>query len=479
MYRWYQICICLQAVKTTLTTYLYNEAYLMENQPTVSVIGAGYVGLTTATLLAEAGFSVHLIELNQDRLRVIKSGKSFFFEDGLDPLIKHALGSGNLIPTDSYQEAIPSSDIVFSCVGTPDNPDGSSNLSYVFSATKEAAKYLKDGAIYVQKSTVPVGTGAKIEELFQEKVSHSTYYVSNPEFLREGTAIADTLGFDRIVAGGSNKEAVKKVLDIYKTIETNRDDIAKRANVTFTAHQGSYIQTNLSSAELIKVTANAFLALKISFANSIAKLADHTGADISEVMDAVGADRRIGRAFLNAGRGYGGGCFPKDVSGLISSATEHGVDLPIMVAATEVNESMPGYIANKALDLLGSFEGKKIAVLGLAFKAGTSDARRSPGVKLANILSHDGAEVCVYDPAANGEAKEDLRKSITICSSIDDCTNGTDAVFITTDWSELKNLGLRKLKDKMSGNLFIDAMNCYNPTDVTKHGFTYVGVGRK
>lgn len=450
----------------------------MSKLPNIAVIGAGYVGLTTATLLAEAGYTVHLLEINPKRLETIKSGKSFFYEEGLDNLISHAIESGKLIPTDSYDEAIPDSDIVFSCVGTPDNPDGSSNLSYVFAAAESSAKLLKDCAVYVQKSTVPVGTGGKIEQLFKKEAKNKVYYVSNPEFLREGTAITDTLGFDRIVAGGSDAMAVDRVMNLYRTIEGNREQIAKRAGISFTPQQGDYIATNRNSAELIKVTANAFLALKISFANSIAKLADNTGADISEVMDAVGADRRIGRAFLNAGRGYGGGCFPKDVSGLISSATEHGVDLPIMTAVTEVNESMPGYIANKALEKLGTLEGKKIAVLGLAFKAGTSDARRSPGVKLANILSHDGAEVCVYDPQANEEAREDLRKDIKICEDLNAAIDSVDAAFVTTDWPELKNLNLKELKDQMQGNLFIDAMNCYDPQAIKQHGFTYVGVGR-
>lgn len=450
----------------------------MKNLPTISVIGAGYVGLTTATLFAEAGCTVHLLEINKSRLETIKSGKSFFFEEGIDPLIKHAIDGKKLLPTDSYEHAIPESDIVFSCVGTPDNPDGSSNLSYVFSAAEQAAKHMKEGATYAQKSTVPVGTGEKIEALFK-KLGKKAAYVSNPEFLREGTAISDTLGFDRIVAGGSDEKAVKAVLDLYKLLEENREEIAKRAGITLHNQAGQYISTNRNSAELIKVTANAFLALKISFANSIAKLADQADANVVEVMDAVGADRRIGKAFLKAGRGYGGGCFPKDVSGLISSATEHGVDLQIMTAASEVNESMPGYIANKALEQLGTFEGKKIAVLGLAFKAGTSDARRSPGVKLANILSHDGADVCVYDPAALEEAREDLRKSISICRSLTEATKGADAVFIATDWQELKEIDLKTLKSHMRGKLFVDAMNCFDSHLVKQASLAYLGVGKK
>lgn len=444
---------------------------------TITVLGAGYVGLTTAAILANSGYKVYLIEPNPKRLEIIKTGRSFFFEQGIDPLIEKAVGESSLIPTDSYERAIPRSQFVFSCVGTPDNPDGSSNLSYVFSAAETAAQLMKPGTIYIQKSTVPVGTGQKVSELISQRQKDFSY-VSNPEFLREGTALSDSLYFDRIVVGGNNHAANQKVLDIYVSIETGRDKIAKLANTPVKETSGEYIETNLNGAELVKVTANAFLALKISFANSIAKLADQAGADVIEIMDAVGADRRIGRAFLGAGRGYGGGCFPKDVSGLISSAEEHGVDMPIMAAATDVNESMAGYIANKTKDLLGTLEGKQIAVLGLAFKAGTSDSRRSPGVKLANILDKNGAKVLAYDPEANGEAKEDLRSGVKVVKSIKEATKSTDAVFIATKWPEFLSYDLSVLADDMKGNLFVDAENAYTIEDVEKAGLQYTGIGR-
>lgn len=450
-----------------------------KKQPIISVIGAGYVGLTTATLLAEAGYTTFVLDINKERLAAIKSGRSFFYEEGIDPLIKHAVDSKKLLPTDSYEESIPSSDVVFSCVGTPDNPDGSSNLNYVFGAAEESAKYLKNGTVYIQKSTVPVGTGEKVEELFAKK-KKKVSYVSNPEFLREGTAISDTLWFDRIVVGGNDKKAVEKVMELYRTIEKNRPTIARRAGVKApTTEKGQYISTNRNSAELIKVTANAFLALKISFANSIAKMSDQTGADVNEVMDAVGADRRIGRAFLNAGRGYGGGCFPKDVSGLISSATEHGVEMPIMVSATDVNDGMPGYIANKAMQELGTLKDKKVAVLGLAFKAGTSDARKSPGIKLANILAKNKSKVFAYDPKANSEAKkEDLDSSVEVCQSIEEVLSGVDAVFLATDWPQFKEISPATYKKLMDGKLVVDAMNTLDKSSLIKAGLVYLGVGR-
>lgn len=443
----------------------------------IVVIGSGYVGTTTAAILANCNYSVTALDIDQHKVDLINQGKAPFFEEGLDSLIKHAVDNGHLSASSSYK-SVANADIVFSCVGTPDNPDGSSNLAYVFAAAEEAAKYMKPKVLYIQKSTVPVGTGERIEKLFVS-LSKQVRYVSNPEFLREGTAIADTLWFDRIVAGSSNKDWADEVLDIYRSVELCRNEVAKIASIKFTdGGKESYIATNRNSAELIKVTANAFLALKISFANSIAKLADRTGADINEVMDAVGADRRIGRAFLNAGRGYGGGCFPKDVTGLISSATEHGVELSIMTAASDLNESMPGYIANKVVESIGSLKDKRIAILGLAFKENTSDSRKSPGVKLANILSHDEARVSVYDPQANGEAREDLRKSVTICSSASKAIKNADVVCVATGWSEFINLDLKQLRSLMSGKLFVDAVNGFDSSKVKKEGLEYIGVGR-
>jgi UDPglucose 6-dehydrogenase len=449
------------------------------NKAVVSVIGTGYVGLTTAVLLAEAGHKTYAIEINPERLASIKSGKSFFYEEGLDPLIKHSLKTGLLIPTDSQKDGVPNSDFVFSCVGTPDNPDGSSNLNYVFSAAEEAAKLMRTGAIYIQKSTVPVGTGAKVEEIF-DKADKPIKYVSNPEFLREGTAIVDSLWPDRIVVGSGDPGAAKSVIELYKDIEARREEIAKRAGVKNgkTPSIEEFV-TGRNSAELIKVTANAFLALKISFANSIAKLADQAGADVVEVMDAVGADRRIGRAFLNAGRGYGGGCFPKDVSGLIRSAEDYGVNMEIMNAATEVNESMPHYINTKIMRTLkGSVKGSRIGLLGLAFKAGTSDTRRSPAVAIANSLAEQGAKVAVYDPEATEEARPELNKKIEVVNNLMAAIDKAEALIIATDWPQFKDLDFKQLKSSLSGSIVVDCMNFLNKNDVEDAGLTYIGVGR-
>ena len=452
-------------------------AVLMENEvKKIAVIGSGYVGTTTAAFLANSGYEVVALDIDSKKVDTLNSGKSPFYEIGLDELISSGVSKKTLLATASYEEAITDADIVISCVGTPDNPDGSSNLEYVFSSAKTAAPFLKNGAVYVQKSTVPVGTGKKVIKLLPTHVN----YVSNPEFLREGTAVYDTLLFDRIVVGGENEDALKKVRCLYKAIQNSAAEISKIsggiAGDDIKDHSGKYISTTLESAELIKVTANAFLALKISFANSIAKLADETGADVNGVMDGIGADKRIGRAFLNVGRGYGGGCFPKDVSGLISSSLEYGVDMPIMTAATDVNESMAGYIVEKVKKQLGSLSGKRVAVLGLAFKSGTSDARKSPAVKIANFLKSEGAIVSAYDPEANYEAREDLNKEVQVYDSAESAIEDAEIVFVATDWPEFENLSW--LKKSKNLETVVDCMNCLNKDIIEEQNITYIGVGR-
>ncbi len=452
----------------------------MSKNITVTIIGCGYVGLTTAAILANCGMTVYALEVNPERLASIKSGRSFFYEEGIDRLIAAAIIQGTLIATDDYAEAIPDSSIVFSCVGTPDNADGSANLNYVFDAAKQALGFMAPGTVYVQKSTVPVGTGRQVEAVLAAP-DKGISYVSNPEFLRESTAIRDTLWFDRVVVGSDDQTAARSVIKLYKSIETCRGSLAKIAGLTAPDRlpAAQYISTQLSSAELIKVSANAFLALKISFANSIAKLSDQAGADIVEVMDAVGADRRIGRAFLDAGRGYGGGCFPKDVSSLIRSAKDHGVDMEIMRAAARVNQSMPDYIIARAEAAMKStFNGLRVAVLGVAFKAGTSDTRRSPGVAIANTLASRGAHVRVYDPAALHEAAAMLDARVTACSDVRMTIKETDAVFIATDWPEIQKLGISRMATRSGGALIVDCMNCMDIKDMP-HDIAYIGVGRE
>jgi UDPglucose 6-dehydrogenase len=453
------------------------------NDTTITVLGAGYVGLSTAAIFANAGKQVFLVEPNKARLDTIKSGKSWFYEAGLDNLISTALEQGTLILTEDYAESVANSSIVFSCVGTPDNVGGSSNLTYVFKAAEEALKHLKNGSIFVQKSTVPVGTGAKIKQSFLEK---NISYVSNPEFLREGTALNDTLFFDRVVIGGDNPTALDRVKNIYQSLDKYKLAIINLSQVESpknTQDIGQYITTDLNSAELIKVTSNAFLALKISFANSIAILADKSGGNITDIMTAVGADKRIGKQFLHAGRGYGGGCFPKDVAGLISSSKEYGVDLSIMRSAQEVNEGMAGYIVDKFKESMhGDSSEQVITVLGTAFKSGTSDIRRSPGIKIVSLLLDLGYKVKIYDPQAFQETLDYYKEkeiSPSIYTSLREAVIDADAVIIATEWKEFSEYNLSTYKILMSGNTIVDAVNILDPQKVTSSGLRYIGVGRR
>lgn len=440
----------------------------------IVIIGSGYVGTTAAALFSVSGHNVTAIDLDANKVDTINSGKAPFYEKGLDEIIAAGIERGTLVATSEYGKAVEEADFIFSCVGTPDNPDGSSNLSYIFGAATEVAKHIKPGAIFVQKSTVPVGTGREVTKLLPE----GNAYVSNPEFLRESTAVYDTLMFDRIVAGGENEEANQAVLDLHKTVEQHFDDISSISGVAFTSgHTGSYITTQLESAELIKVTANAFLALKISFANSIAQLSDATGANVQEVMSVVGEDQRIGKAFFGAGPGYGGGCFPKDVSGLISSAKGFNVGMPIMEAASQVNEEMPVFIIDKLTDQHGSLDGVNVAVLGLAFKAGTSDTRRSPAIRLANLLIEKGAIVTAYDPQANHEAKASLNPAITVVESQSEVLTDASVAIIATNWPEFKAVsewvpGVKSLET------LVDAVNCVDLTEASQLSIRYIGVGR-
>ncbi len=446
----------------------------------ITILGTGYVGLTTAALTAAVGIKTYVVDPNDKRLAAVRKGRSFFYEVGLDPLVADGVKKGLIVPTSSYAKSIPGSDIVISAVGTPDNPDGSSNLSYIFAAATEAAQHLKPGTVYVQKSTVPVGTGSNIKAIFKRAKVRSSY-VSNPEFLREGTALADSLWFDRVVVGGEDRKALKRVMAVYKTIESQRDGIANLAGLTPPVkHLASrYMTTKLESAELIKVTSNAFLTLKISFANSIALLSDKVDADILEVMDGVGADSRIGRAFLNAGRGYGGGCFPKDVSGLIAAGLDNGVSLEVMRASQAVNESMPGYIIEKLQTTFdGSLRGCSVAVLGLSFKPGTSDSRRSPGVAMANILVKAGAQVRAFDPKAHEEAAESLNKAVKLATGMEAALKGADAVVVAIEWPEFLAYAPAAYAKQLGGNVFVDAMNAFDMDAITAAGLHYIGVGR-
>lgn len=463
---------------------VFNKLNIM-NKEIITIIGSGYVGTTFGALLAAAGIKTYLVDLDEKKIETLKSGKSYFFEPYLDEFIKKGMDSGLLYPTMSYEEAFKDSTIAFSCVGTPDLPDGNVNLAYIYAAAEEATRNAKNDIIYVQKSTVPVGTGRSVLEKMKEIRSDiDITYISNPEFLREGSAMFDTMYPDRVVVGGDDKSSVERIIKIYehvlefsKTFNSLEDKYGSAFSTT-SITETKYFETTIPSAELIKVSANAFLALKISFANSIATLSDKSGANVAEVMDGIGADKRIGRSFLYPGLGYGGGCFPKDVAGLQKSFENAGLTNPILDAAVEVNSNMPAYVLNKVKQELGELSDKNILLLGLAFKSGTSDCRKSPAIKLANLLVENGANISAFDPQVDREElkHEKLSESVNILAEVDEIPS-VDIVIIATEWPEFKSLNWKNFKDNVSSGVIIDARNILNKKEIEKLGYKYLGVG--
>jgi UDPglucose 6-dehydrogenase len=460
----------------------------MVRKKKIAIIGNGYVGLSFAAILSNVGYKVYALDIDEEKIKKIKGGNAHFAEKGLDDLIKKGLEKALLIPTTSYEDYLPLADIVFSCVGTPDREDGSCNLDYVFDVGSIVANLCKDGVIFVQKSTVPVGTGRKLMESISKENPKLKYsYVSNPEFLAEGSAVYDTFMMDRVVLGSDDSKAIDSVMGLYKSIYEGSksfdiEGVSEFAHVYRAVqnnnHHFNVVKTTLESAELIKVTSNALLSLKISFANSIALLCEKTGADINEVMDGVGMDKRIGRSFLYAGRGYGGGCFPKDVSGLISIADEKGVDLEIMKASVRTNDRMVEEIVTKLKKRVGDLKGKKISLLGLSFKPGTSDIRKSPALKLARSLISEGAFIIAYDPEAMEETKGEMGDSLVYAKSTKDALTDTDFVVIATEWPEFVDFDFGKHVDNIKEKFIVDCQNRLDKTQIKNQGFEYMGVGR-
>jgi UDPglucose 6-dehydrogenase len=440
----------------------------------ISIIGTGYVGLTLASLIAKVGHKTHCIDVIPKKIETIKSGKSYFYELGLDKLVKEGIESGNLVPTLDYEEGLKDADIVFLYVGTPSDCNGCFDLSYIFAAIKGAARYVKDGVIFVQRSTVAVGTGKSIMEMIDKINPELEYtYLSSPEFLREGAAVIDSISPDRVVVGGDDQEAKEKIFKLFEEIDRIAPDIMKESpeiskyamnnvsngNNKDVKFEDKCISTKLESAELIKVTANSLLATKISFANNIARLCDKVGANVNEVMDGVGMDRRISRSFLYAGIGFGGGCFPKDVKGLINSLEENNVDSDFFKQVLEVNLSQVHFIIN-CIKEMGVKEGK-VGVLGLAFKQGTSDVRESQACRLCEMLAREGYEVIATDPQAIEEAREFFpeRDNLQYSEDINQIFMDSKIVVLATDWPDFKELDYEKLSEIMGSKNFYDARN--------------------
>ncbi len=422
----------------------------------IAVAGTGYVGLTTGACLAELGHSVVCNDIDADKIARLKKGICPIFEAGLPELLTKHLKSGKLSFTTSLQDAIKDAEVIFICVGTPPKKDGSPDLSFMEKVIKDIAGSLKHYAVIVEKSTVPVQTAEWMKGLLKKYMKTEFDVAVNPEFLREGTSVHDFLHPDRIVIGTETEKADKIMSNLYSAI---------RAQV---------IHTNLNSAELIKHASNSFLSMKISFANMVAQLCEKTDADVKTVMDGIGFDKRIGREFLNAGLGYGGFCFPKDLDAFISVLEKHKVDASLLKSVRSINEYQRSHVRQLAKELLTSLKGRTIGVLGLAFKPETDDVRLSPACMLIEELQKDGAKIRACDPQAVNNAKKIL-KDVTYCKDAYEVADGSDLLILATDWAEFKTLDLKKLKVKN----FLDARNVFDPKKMKMLGFEYRCIGRK
>ncbi len=429
---------------------------------TIAVIGHGYVGLVSGAIFADLGNSVWIVGRTSEKIEMLQKGKVPFFEPGLEELVQRNLTHGRLHFTLDYREAVVPSDIVFICVGTPGKDDGGADLSSVYDAAKGIGLSLNSYKVIVVKSTVPPGTNKEVERIIKRSAPNAVTFdmASCPEFLREGSAISDTLSPDRIVIGTESSQAKKILVDFHRPIE------------------GKFVLTDIPTAEMIKYVANSFLSSKISFANAIAWLSEKVGADVVKVMDGVGLDKRIGRSFLTPGIGYGGSCFPKDVKALIAFASNVGYDFKLLKAVDEINKQAAVYFIEKIKKATrGKMVNRIIGVLGLAFKPNTDDMREAPSIAIIKALQKMNAKIQVYDPAAYANARK-IFSDIVFCESAYQAATKADILLVLTEWNEFRQLELKKIKQLMAKPILIDGRNIYDPEKVKKMGFVYYGVGR-
>ena len=428
----------------------------------VSVIGSGYVGLVTGTCLAHLGHTCICVDNNEEKVKLLKAGGVPIYEPGLDELIKKNVKAKRLSFSTDVTAAIQNSDIIFIAVNTPPKPDGKADLSYVAQAARQIATNLNGYKVIVDKSTVPVETGEKVAETIKRYNTGGCEFdvVSNPEFLREGSAVHDSLHPDRIVIGVMNERAAKVMKELYAPLNA------------------PVIVTSIKSAELIKHASNSFLAMKISYMNALSVLCDISGADVTEVAYGMGLDKRIGPLFLNAGVGYGGSCFPKDLAAFIKISEDLGYDFKLLKEVTSINEYQKAYFVKKVEKTLWTVSDKKLCVWGLAFKPNTDDMRSAPSIDIIKALVEDGAHIRAYDPQAAHNARALLPEQVSYCSNPYEAAQGCDAVLILTEWDEFRNIDLDKVKDMLSHPIIIDGRNIFDPAEMKKRGFVYASIGR-
>jgi UDPglucose 6-dehydrogenase len=428
----------------------------------ICVIGTGYVGLVTGCVFSDLGNEVICVDKNPEKIAMLERGEMPIYEPGLEEMVKRNVEDHRLFFTTDVDHAVEHSDVVFICVGTPPQENGDPDLSYVEDAAKGIARALNRYKVIVNKSTVPVGTGNMVREIIETNRRRSVDFdvVSNPEFLREGSAIKDTLEPDRIVIGAPNQVVAMKILELYAPLER------------------PMIITDVASAEMIKYASNAFLAAKISFINCIANICDGAGADVLQVIKGMGYDHRIGVAFLNAGLGYGGSCFPKDSSALVRTAEKYGYDFKLLKAVMDVNKDQPVRFMDRMREALGgSFEGKCIGILGLAFKPNTDDMRDAKSVEIIGKLLAEKAEVKAYDPIAIDNAQS-IFPQICYAKNAYEAAEEADALVIVTEWNEFKLLNMERVKSLMRSPLIFDGRNIYDPLRLRRMGFEYHCIGR-
>ena len=432
----------------------------------ISVVGTGYVGLVSGACFAEFGWDVTCIDKSPERIESLKQGIIPIYEPGLDDLVLRNVKAGRLSFSLDYAPAVEDSDAVFIAVGTPSRRgDGHADLTYVFAAAEEIAVHLSGYTVVVDKSTVPVGTAREVADVIRKANPKADFDIaSNPEFLREGSAIGDFMRPDRVVIGVESERAKAVLKELYRPLYLLETPM---------------VITNLETAELIKYASNAFLAAKISFINEISALCEKTGADIKAISKGMGLDKRIGSKFLHAGPGYGGSCFPKDVAALIRIFHDNGLEPRILEAVTQVNQNQKLRMAYKVKDLLGQdLTQKTIAVLGLTFKPETDDMREAPSLVIVPELAAAGAHIKACDPQGVKEARKLLPADVEYLDSPYDAAKDADAVIILTEWNQFRALDIQRLKKVMQGNLFADFRNIYDRSLVEKAGFTYIAVGR-
>ncbi len=427
----------------------------------ICVIGTGYVGLVTGTVFADLGNAVICADLDAAKIAQLQAGRMPIYEPGLEEMVTRNAEDGRLIFTTDIESAVRESEVIFIAVGTPPREDGRADLSGVEEAARAIARGLNGYKVVVNKSTVPIGTGDLVRDIINRHKTSDVGFdvVSNPEFLREGSAISDTLQPDRVVIGAPNQTVAMKILELYAPLER------------------PMLITDVNSAEMIKYASNAFLATKISFINSIANICEAAGADVVQVMKGMGYDRRIGADFLQAGIGYGGSCFGKDASCLYHTARHFGYEFEVLRAVIEVNDLQPKRFVGALEERLGGFSGKTVGILGLAFKPNTDDMRDAKSIEVIAALLAGGAAVKAYDPIAVENARQ-IFPQITYTDNAYEVAHGADAVVLVTEWNEFKFLNLQKLKDAMRTPVFFDGRNLYDPAVMLKLGFDYHCVGR-